>query len=189
MKTEQNRRYGGASQEERIAARREKLMQTAADLYARQGPAGASVTAICAAAGLTPRYFYESFPNREALLLAVFERVCDRLIEQITVAIDARDRAGSVLRRFLSLLDEHPELTRMFFVDFHHQDHELRRMGFALADRLAGMLAPDTTSPIARAGIAGAVMRVSRAWIEGGSKEPVETVIALARRFVEAGSA
>jgi AcrR family transcriptional regulator len=37
------------------------------------GMAGLTMTAVCASAGLTERYFYESFHDREALLVAVLD--------------------------------------------------------------------------------------------------------------------
>jgi AcrR family transcriptional regulator len=188
MKTDNSRRYGGVSQEERIAARREKLIEAAERLIERQGPASAAVTAICAEAGLTARYFYESFPNREALLNVVFERVSARLIEDLTEERDAPDPVGAVLERFLMILQAHPHLTKMFLVDLDAQDSETRRTGRALAARLVEMVAPGIPSPLARAGIAGAIFRSARAWIEGGAVEPIAEVAALARRFVEAGA-
>ena len=37
------------------------------------------MTAICQEAGLTERYFYESFANRDAALVAALERVSDEI--------------------------------------------------------------------------------------------------------------
>ncbi len=69
------RRYAGRSAEHRRAERRARLITAARALLGDQGLAGVTVTAACAHAGLNPRYFYESFTDREALLDAVFNAV------------------------------------------------------------------------------------------------------------------
>jgi len=181
------RRYGGQSQEARVQERREKLMQAAATLYGQLGPAGASVTAICAEAGLTPRYFYESFANREALLLAVFRVVCERLIDQIAVAIDPADPVVTGVRAFFDLLAEHPDLTRVFLVEAEHDDAEMRAVGRATMERFAGMLMPEVSDGLVKAGAVGAVLRIARFWIESGAHRPAGEVAMLAQRFVAVG--
>jgi len=181
------RQYGGQSQEARVRERRAKLMQAAAALYGRLGPAGASVTAICAEAGLTPRYFYESFANREALLRAVFRTVCDRLIEQIGAAIDPEAPAISGVRAFFGLLAEHPDLARVFLVEAEHDDAEMRAVGRAAMERFAGMLMPGGQDGLAKAGAIGAILRIARFWLEGGAQQPADEVAALAQRFVAIG--
>jgi AcrR family transcriptional regulator len=187
--TKATRRYGGQSQERRVEERREKLMRAAAALYGRLGPAGASVTAICAEAGLTPRYFYESFLNREALLLAVFGAVCERLLEQIGAAIDPADPAASGVRAFFGLLAEHPDLARVFLVEAEHDDAAMRAVGRATMIRFAEMLMPDGPDALAKAGAIGAILRMARFWIEDGRRQPAEAVAVLAERFVAIGSA
>ena len=65
------RPYGGLAMEERVAARRARFIEAGVELFGTQGFRGATVRGVCAAAGLTDRYFYESFPTLEALLAAV----------------------------------------------------------------------------------------------------------------------
>jgi len=185
--TKAARRYGGQSQEARVQERREKLMRAAAALYGRLGPAGASVTAICAEASLTPRYFYESFANREALLLAVFRAVCARLLDQIGAAIDPRDPAASGVAAFFRLLGEHPDLARVFLVEAEHDDAEMRAVGRATMMAFADMLMPDGPDDLARAGAIGAILRMARFWIEAEYRRPADEVASLAQRFVAIG--
>lgn len=181
-----DRLYGGQSQEARVAERREKLMQAAAKLYGQAGTTGVSVTAICAEAGLTPRYFYESFAGREELLLAVFRAVCEDLVADVTAAIDARAPAESALTAFFQLLADHPDLARVFLVETDHHDPEMLKVGRAMLASLAALIAPDVALPLARVGVMGAILRIARFWIESDYAEPVPEIAALARRFVEA---
>jgi len=186
MMKAKERLYGGQSQEDRVAERRARLMQAAATLYGRAGTAGASVTAICAQAGLTPRYFYESFASREALLLAVFRQVCENLVADVSAAIDHRAPTDSALTAFFRLLAEYPDLARVFLVETDHHDPEMLKVGRGMVNHLAMLIAPEVTVPLARVGAMGAVLRMARFWIEGGYDEPVDEMAAVARRFVDA---
>ena len=93
------RRYRGAEAEERRAQRRGQLIAAAVQVYGERGYQNATVKAVCKAAGLTERYFYESFANSEALLLASFQTVTDLLLQKIELAGEAAGGVGSVPRR------------------------------------------------------------------------------------------
>src|SRR5256885_16518468 len=69
------RRYAGASAVERRDERRARLLAAGLDALGTDGYAGATVRGVCARARLTPRYFYESFDDLDALLVAVFAEV------------------------------------------------------------------------------------------------------------------
>jgi AcrR family transcriptional regulator len=60
--------YGGVSAEERVAARRDRLLEAGLELFGTQGYLRATIDQVCAEAGLTKRYFYESFRSCEDLL-------------------------------------------------------------------------------------------------------------------------
>lgn len=85
-KKPRGRRYGGVSAEHRRAVRHELFLDSALDLFGSKGFRAASVRAVCRAAGLTDRYFYESFADTEDLLIAVYEREMDRLHQSILEA-------------------------------------------------------------------------------------------------------
>jgi len=70
--------------EDRVAARRARFIEAGIELFGTQGFRGATVRGICAAAGLTDRYFYESFPTLEALLAAVYTTLKDRFAARLT---------------------------------------------------------------------------------------------------------
>lgn len=66
------RRYGGRDAAQRQQERRTRLIQAGLDLFGTAGYASASVKQVCSHAGLTERYFYESFRDREDLLAGVY---------------------------------------------------------------------------------------------------------------------
>jgi AcrR family transcriptional regulator len=57
------RPFRGVSAPDRLRKRRHQLVEAAFEIAGTQGSAHLSVGAVCAAAGLTKRYFYESFAS------------------------------------------------------------------------------------------------------------------------------
>ena len=75
------RTYGGVSAAERAASRRERLLDAGLELFGTHGFAATGVKDVCRQAGLTDRYFYESFRDSRELFLAVFDRLTDEEME------------------------------------------------------------------------------------------------------------
>ena len=100
------RTYGGVTAHERVAARRAKLLDAGLALFGTRGFAATGVKDICREAGLTDRYFYESFRDSRELFLAVFDRVTDELFGAVAAAVaesggeperELRDAIGTFL--------------------------------------------------------------------------------------------
>jgi AcrR family transcriptional regulator len=114
------RPYGGISASDRVAARRDRLLAAGLELYGTRGFAATGVKDLCRAAGLTDRYFYESFRDSRALFLAVFDGVTDELFAAVAAAVvDAGADAERQLRRaietFIGALDADPRKLRVVF--------------------------------------------------------------------------
>lgn len=111
-------RYRGEAGAARHARRREQLLDAGLEMFGTAGFAASSVKAVCAQAGLTERYFYESFRDREDLLFAVYERVVAEVLVAAVAAVEAavptvqaRTRAG--LTAFLGILTEDERKARV----------------------------------------------------------------------------
>jgi AcrR family transcriptional regulator len=104
------RRYGGLSAEQRYEARRSRLIEATIVVLA-QGEDQATMTKICAQAGLTERYFYESFSSREEALLAALDAVSGEIAAATVAAITQTDgppqqRARAALSALVTLLEK-----------------------------------------------------------------------------------
>ncbi len=121
--TGQGRTYGGQSSGERRAERQERLIRAAVDTYGEQGYRRTTVADVCRAAGLTPRYFYESFANSEALLIAAYEAVTRIALETVQAAAsglgetEREARLEAMLRGYYTLLREKPAAARVFVTE------------------------------------------------------------------------
>ncbi|HET6154427.1 MAG TPA: hypothetical protein VFE15_15900, partial [Marmoricola sp.] len=81
------RSYGGKTASERAAERRTRLVEATIEVLSESGEARATMTAICAGAGLTERYFYESFGGLDDALLAALDSVCEEILELASAVI------------------------------------------------------------------------------------------------------
>ncbi|MDO8330630.1 MAG: TetR/AcrR family transcriptional regulator [Fluviicoccus sp.] len=95
------RPYGGREHDVRVSERRERFIQAGVRLIGSAGYRAATVRALCAEAGLSNRYFYESFDSTEALLMAVYQRLMGECqagiltaMQQAAPDIDAMAAAG-----------------------------------------------------------------------------------------------
>lgn len=116
------RPYRGISATERTARRRAELMAAAFDLVGTAGWEQATMTAICARAKLTERYFYENFASRDELLLAVFDELAERLRGAVVDALasappDPEGTARAAITVFVDLLTEDPRIGRVAIVE------------------------------------------------------------------------
>ncbi|MGR6919023.1 TetR/AcrR family transcriptional regulator [[Actinomadura] parvosata] len=117
------RPYGGVPAEQRRAARRAALMEAGLDVLGTRGWAAATVRSVCARARLNDRYFYESFPDLDALLLAVVDDQAAQATALITaVARRAprrpRPRATAVVSAIVDFLTADPRRARVLACEF-----------------------------------------------------------------------
>jgi AcrR family transcriptional regulator len=127
-----DRRYRGASLEERQARRRAALIEAGLELLGSEGWAATTVRGVCARAGLTERYFYESFADRDALLLAVFDEVAGGGAAVIVDAVesgppDAHGRARAAIGAFVEWLANDPRRGRVLLVEAQASEPMQRR--------------------------------------------------------------
>src|SRR3954463_16450607 len=116
------RTYGGGRAGERPAAPRAKLLGAGLELFGTRGYALTGVKDVCREAGLTDRYFYESFADSEALFLAVFDRLTDDLFRSVAVAVaeaegDAEGQLRSAITAFIGALAADSRKPRVLFTE------------------------------------------------------------------------
>lgn len=113
--------YRGMSAQERAADRRERLLAATLAVWA-DPEQRTTMTAICAQAGLTERYFYESFSGLDEALTAVLDAVAAE-IEQVTLAAadaageDPAARAHATVAAFVQLLVDDPRKGRVAIIE------------------------------------------------------------------------
>lgn len=188
--------YKGVSAETRAAERRERLLEATLAVWA-DPEVSTTMTNVCARAGLSERYFYESFANLDAAQTAVLEQVAGE-IEQVThqaaeeAGTDPAARAMASVGVFVQMLVDDPRKGRVTIVEaaampslrsrraellrhFAHRTAEAaRELGLSprsgADDELAGLL------------FIGGVAELVSAWLDGAVEATPDELVAVATR-------
>lgn len=119
------RPFRGVSADERVRQRRAALIEAALEEIGEVGVAQLRMNTVCKRAGLTQRYFYEHFGNRDQLLTAVFENVLDEVISDTIAAVescgpDIFERASAGLAIFYDTIISDPRKARLYAESVGH---------------------------------------------------------------------
>lgn len=194
LKIDSPKLYKGVSADDRRRERAERLIEAAVKVFGRAGYRDTTVKAICDAAGLTERYFYESFANKEAMLVASFEAVYDYIHTQMRQAAD--DVRGTpavkvhhILTTFYGALVNDPASARVFLVEIGRVSAAVDERFASAVERFADLLFSTANSQrdqggLARAGAVGAIRHIALAWIARDYRDPVAEVADAAIRHV-----
>lgn len=201
------RKYQGLTPDERRAARRASILETALEVFGAIGYAGSSVKQICRAAGLTERYFYESFTDRESCLATLYSELVDGMRAATVAAVgaagdDVDDQARAGLAAFVGYLTDDPRRARVVLIEvvgvspaMEERRHAVLR---AFADIVAATWAAHRDEPLTRrqnstaVALVGGVNHLLVDWLMSGTPQsPADltdvcaTLFTAARRTLE----
>lgn len=186
--------WGARTADQRCAERRERIIHAAITVYGQHGYHRTSVKAVCHEAGLTERYFYESFANSEDLLRQCFLVIESNLLERTRAAALAAapgviGRARAALLVYLGLIRSHPETARVFLIEMASVGPAAEALVLESLDRFGALLmeilgadprfASRPPSPLLLRGVVGGGLYLVRAWAMSGYAEEIETVAGL----------
>ncbi|WP_168211993.1 TetR/AcrR family transcriptional regulator [Actinomadura rubteroloni] len=136
--------------DERQAARRTGLLEAGLELFGTVGYPATTVEAVCRQAGLAKKYFYESFADREALMLTIYDDLIRQGQEAALIAvaeagptIEQRITAG--LTATVHAFGTDPRVTRLAFreiirVATHGSEERYRQVKRDFAEFIIGVL-------------------------------------------------
>lgn len=168
-----SRTYGGQTAEGRAADRRARLIDVGVEIVGTQGVSALGMRSVCRAAGLSQRFFYESFADTDVLLHAVYRTALARLEQAVAPAAASGD-LHAVFEAAARLMETDPRICRILLVE---PVADVRLRGYvretipaialaALGDRIAG--SPDDPSVRMRfSALFGALISMFVEWTEG----------------------
>jgi AcrR family transcriptional regulator len=112
-----------------------------------------TVDRVCADAKLTKRYFYESFPDLDALLLAATDGLLAAMRERMDAAVsdisDLTERRHAIVTILIDVLAEDPRRARLYVESPGHPALRIRREQaiVAFTDFVAAVLPDPTPHP------------------------------------------
>ena len=113
--------WGGTTLAERRASRRAAFLEAALDLIGKEGESGVTVRSLCRQAGLTDRYFYESFASRDELLGTLYREVADEMyaavVNSVPAAANRRENLRAVVEATVSAMLDDPRKGRLLTIE------------------------------------------------------------------------
>ncbi len=138
--------------EERTRARRAAILAAALELFGTDGFAATSVKQICRTAGLTERYFYESFKDRQACLIGLYDTLVADLraaTESAITAANPGDLAAAAhdgLAAFIEHLTDDPRRARVILIEVVGVSAELEELRHGVLRAFADLIGAVATA-------------------------------------------
>lgn len=200
------RPYRGVAAGARRASRRARLVRALLDILGEDGLEAATVRAVSDRAHLTRRYFYESFSDLDALLVAVFDEINTEIATAILAALaaapaDPRARAQAALAAGLRVVTDDRGKGRLVVASMTSSGALSRRRA-EVVGIFAGIVAaqvrelageatiPDRTIETAAVLIVGGITELVGRWLAGSVTASREQLVEdCADLFAAAGEA
>lgn len=193
-KQKPTRQYGGIDADQRRKERRGKFLTAGLEAFGTLGYAKATIKGICQLAGLTERYFYESFENKEDLLCAVFRSLIAELEADARQVIEAPDitpdkAARQAIKNFYLRFKNDPHRARVQLfeilgvsprVDKEYRDSMQtlsRWVELSWLELFPGSDGEWLKKTIIPTSIAGGIIAVAHKWVLDGFKTPIEDIV------------
>lgn len=180
---EGTRPYRGVSAEDRRATRRTQLIEAGLRILGREGWPGATIRHVCSEAGLTERYFYESFSGRAGLLQAIFDSVAAEAATAVLAAVeeaphDARAKSEAAIEAFVRMLVADRGRARAMLIESLNapelqarRSEALRWFAELVAEQGRAFYGPAAISPkdaeLSAVALVGALAELMIEWIDG----------------------
>ncbi|NLY92855.1 MAG: TetR/AcrR family transcriptional regulator [Myxococcales bacterium] len=188
------RLYAGREARDRVRERRRRFVEAGFRLFGTQGYAATTIKQLCAEAGLTERYFYESFESREALFMAVAAECVTGLFGSLTLARtrgeNPSDQTEALLRAFFGWFYEDPRRIRIQLVDpmlISSVTQEVYVEVVRLFVQFAADLAmdwyelsadePKIDADLVGTMLVGGLVEMVKEWARGGFERPIDEVV------------
>ena len=115
------RRILGFDDQQRQAQRRTLLLDAALELFGTRGYAKSSIELLCQTAGIGTNSFYDLFPNKEAVLIGLYDRISETLRQAIADEYVAHQHDPDLIRalvsRFVHETVDDPRVARVAFIE------------------------------------------------------------------------
>ncbi|MCU1639921.1 MAG: TetR/AcrR family transcriptional regulator [Nocardia sp.] len=194
--------YRGTSTDERREQRRRRLLEAALDIVGTQGLAALTVRGVCEQARVGPRFFYESFPDLDALAGALLDEVQQAALEQAQITMaetpgEPEDKIRAGVAALIIAMTDDPRRANIAFAQAYGSEALMRRR-FAGMRKVAETIieqtrmlldipeGQDTALTALAQLITGGAAELILVWLDGGLKVERPVLIEIVADYVVA---
>jgi len=186
--------YGGVDAISRKEDRRKRLIEAGLEAFGTEGYARTTIKAICGLAGLTERYFYESFKSKEELLIAVYREISNEMWQDSVAILENRslsplETSRQALREFYGYFQRDPRKAQIHFfeilgvsravdIEFQEGNKLLAEMLKLFVIRMFPNLTKERLDKSkVPTGLTGSMVMICAEWVLDGFHPPLEDII------------
>ena len=187
-------KYAGKDASTRQRERKARLLAAGTKLIGRDGFAAVRIDAVCGEAKLTKRYFYESFSNREELLVEAFRVATSELMQSIMTAAapyqdDPRQLVHAGIKQTFTFVHDNPDSARLIMFEAMTLRGQMGRGHSESYGEFVGVLVAftkpflpndgpgDEVITVMAKGAIGALIHLSQGWIATDFKQPIAELV------------
>jgi AcrR family transcriptional regulator len=152
-------RYKDTEREKAMSQTRWRLLEAAAEEFAREGYVGANVNTISRAAGFAKGTIYNYFPSKQALMLALLDETAELHLELIGEAVWEEEDPSRRLERFFgagfAFVSQHLARARVMINTIYGPDVEFKTYLYDAYQPMFQLVSRDIIAP----GIAQGIFR------------------------------
>ena len=179
-----------SGEQDRSRERRQRILDAGIAVFSRKGYRDSVVDEIAAESGTSKGGVYFHFPNKQAIFLALLERMGELLIRKVEEAMAAETdplaRGDAALLTVLRTFAGHRALARLFLVEAMGAGREFNDAMTRMHDRFATLitrhlddarqrgLIPPIDTELAGAAWFGALNEIATRWLLTGRPERLE---------------
>ncbi|MCB0931193.1 MAG: TetR/AcrR family transcriptional regulator [Mycobacterium sp.] len=182
-------RWTGLSRAERVAERRDLLIDAAFTLFGEGGESAVTVRSVCRHSDLHTRYFYESFTDTDELLGAAYDVVVTKLVLTLGRAMlglpSDRARLAAGIRAALDFSSRDPRRGKILFTEARtnpvlaeRRSATQEQLRESVLDTDQAVPASDRTADLVGAALyAGAIAELAQQWVSGSLGTDLDAVV------------
>lgn len=174
------------------SARRKQLLAAAQDVFVAHGYHAAAMDDIAERAGVSKPVLYQHFPGKLELYLALLDKHCDAIVEQVRAAMREtavnKERVRGSVRAYFDFVDHKSEAFRLVFESDLRNEPAVRerveRVRVGCIAAITDTIISDTGVSRAHAellasGLVGAAETAAQFWLSAGRPIPKDEAEAL----------
>ena len=190
-----SRSYRGKTSAARQAERRRLFIQAGCEVFGTVGYHAATVKQLCQAAGLTERYFYQTFGKRHRLFAACYDQQLDELLAAITATL-ARHQSESIhslaragLQTFFDQMQSDRQMARILLIEIYGVPYDQQRLFRRSIGRFSDLIQQTTLTravgqttiafdaDLLSAGLVGVCIQMALRWVVDGYRQPPQRLV------------
>jgi len=168
--------WRGQTHDARAQARRAQLIEAGVELLGTGGTAGVTMRAACRDAGLSLRYFYESFTDTDELILAAYDHCNAELLALMAGVVSKPSPIIAAVSTAAAYFDEDPRRLRILLREPQSSSLLADRRAEVLPGLLSALVSPSgaddssavtTARAMSASALSGALTALILDWADG----------------------